>query len=145
VRTFALRWGPAIGVMAVIFALSSQPGLRISDDPGVDLPFRHGAHVAVYGLLSVCLVRGICWQQGGRPRPRDLAVAVALATLYGVSDEIHQAFVPNRTGHAIDVGWDLIGATIGAVVARVLSPGLLRWPADPVQRVRDRDPGPHAS
>jgi hypothetical protein len=144
-RTFALRWGPAIGVTAMIFALSSQPGLRISNDPGVDLPFRHAAHVAVYGLLCVCLVRAISWQRGGKPRARDLAAAVVLATLYGVSDEVHQAFVPDRTGHAVDVGWDLVGAVIGAIVARVLSPGLLRWPAGSAQRVRERDPGPHAS
>lgn len=134
-RTFVLRWGPAIGVMAVIFALSAQPGLRISNDPGVDLPFRHAAHVAVYGLLCLFLVRGVCWDRDERPRARDLLLAVVLATLYGVSDEIHQTFVPDRTGHAVDVGWDLIGALIGAVVARLISPGLLRWPERSAQRL----------
>ena len=34
---------------------------------------------------------------------------------------------------------------IGALVARVVSVGLLRWPAARVQRERNRDPGPHAS
>ena len=131
--------------MAVIFALSSQPGLRVSSDPGVDLPLRHAAHVAVYGLLCVSIVRGICWNRDGRPRTKDLLLAVALATLYGISDEIHQTFVPDRTGHDVDVGWDLVGALIGALVARVVSVGLLRWPADRVQRERNRDPGPHAS
>jgi VanZ family protein len=135
-RTFVLRWGPAIAVMAVIFVLSAQPGLRVSNDPGVDMPFRHAAHVAVYALLSLFLVRGICWQRGDRPRPRDLLLAVALATLYGVSDEIHQTFVPDRTGHAVDVGWDLLGASIGAILARLLSGDLLRWPGDASQRVR---------
>ncbi len=122
--------------MALIFGLSAQPGLRISNDPSVDLPFRHTAHVVVYALLCLCLVRGICWTREGRPRPRDLLLAVVLATLYGISDEIHQTFVPDRTGHAVDVGWDLIGALLGAVVARLLSPALLRWPADAAQRVR---------
>jgi VanZ family protein len=141
----ALRWGPALGVMAVVFALSSQPGLRVSDDPGVDLPLRHVAHVAAYALVCLCLVRGICWGLDGKPRSRDLLLAVALATLYGVSDEVHQSFVPDRTGHAVDVGWDLVGAMVGAVVARTVSPALLRWPAGSAQRVRGRDPGPHAS
>jgi VanZ family protein len=135
VRTLALRWGPAIGATAVIFALSAQPGLRISNDPGVDLPFRHAAHVAVYGLLCLFLVRGICWERDARPRARDLLLAVVLATLYGISDEIHQTFVPDRTGHAVDVGWDLIGALIGAVVARLMSPALLRWPDRRAQRL----------
>jgi VanZ family protein len=135
-RTFVLRWGPAIAVAAVIFVLSSQPGLRISNDPSIDGPFRHGAHVAIYALLCFCLVRGICWSADGKPRQRDLLLAVALATLYGVSDEFHQTFVPDRTGHAVDVGWDLIGASIGAVVARLASAALLRWPAGAVQRFR---------
>lgn len=127
-RTFALRWGPAIAVMAVIFALSAQPGLRASDDPSVDLPIRHAAHVAIYALLCASLVRGICWD-GARPGWPQLALAVVLATLYGVTDEIHQTFVPDRTGHLIDVGWDLLGACAGAAAARFLRPGLLRWPA----------------
>jgi VanZ family protein len=144
-KAFALRWGPAAGVMAVIFVLSAQPGLRVSNDPGVDLPFRHAAHVVVYAVLTLCLVRGVCWEREERPRPRDLLLAIALATLYGVTDEVHQAFVPDRTGHAVDVGWDLVGALLGAIVARLLPPALVHWPAA-VQRGRDRTKeGPQAS
>jgi len=96
-------------------------------------------------VLTVCLVRGLCWERDVAPRPRDLVLAIALATLYGVTDEVHQTFVPDRTGHAVDVGWDLVGALFGAIVARLLSPALLRWPAGP-QRGRGRtNEGPQAS
>jgi VanZ family protein len=135
-RSFALRWGPAIAVMALIFVLSAQPGLRISNDPSVDLPFRHAAHIAIYAVLCLSIVRAVCWERDGRPRARDLLLAVALATLYGVSDEIHQTFVPDRTGHAVDVGWDFLGALIGATVARLLPSSVLRWPGGAAQRVR---------
>jgi VanZ family protein len=145
VRRFALRWGPAIATMVVIFVLSAQPGLRASNDPAVDLPIRHAAHVAVYALLSLFLVRALCWDGDRRPSAGQLLLAVGLATLYGVSDEIHQTFVPDRTGHAVDVGWDLIGAALGALAARLVPLGWLRWPNGD-QRGRGRtNAGPQQS
>jgi VanZ family protein len=118
-------WGPAVAWMAVIFALSAQPGLRISDDPGVDGPFRHFAHVVAYAALAMLLVRGLSGEVRYPWTWRLIVAAVAIATLYGVSDEIHQTYVPLRTGHLIDVGWDLIGATVGVAALRVVAN---RWP-----------------
>jgi VanZ family protein len=106
--------------MALVFVLSSQPGLRVSNDPGVDLPFRHAAHVAVYALLCLCLVRGISWERERGPRARDLLTAVVLATLYGVSDEIHQTFVPDRHGQAYDLIFDFAGALSGTLAVWLL-------------------------
>ena len=117
----ARAWGPAVAWMALIFALSAQPGLRVSDDPGVDLPIRHVAHVLVYAVLAVLLLRAI---GSGRARTwswRRVLLAVALAVLYGVSDEVHQTYVPQRTGHLVDVGWDLLGALVGVLVLRLVA------------------------
>jgi VanZ family protein len=141
----ALRWGPAIGLMALIFVLSAQPGLRASDDPSVDLPLRHAAHVAVYAGLAAALVRALAWWQASPVSSRVLLLAVALATLYGVSDEVHQSFVQDRTGQLVDVGWDFLGACIGAIAARLVPGSVLRWPAA-AQRGRGRtNAGPQAS
>jgi VanZ family protein len=145
VKHLIVRWMPTLGMMALIFVLSAQPGLRISNDPGVDLPIRHVAHVFVFALLAAFLVRALAWNRPGRPLMRDVALAIVLATLYGVSDEIHQTYVPDRTGHLVDVGWDLLGACLGAVAARLLPVALLRWP-DTAQRRRENSaPGPQAS
>ena len=111
--------------MAVIFALSAQPGLRVSDDPGVDLPIRHVAHVLAFGVLAVLLLRGLTSRAEEPWTWRQAALAVALATLYGVTDEIHQTYVPLRTGHLVDVGWDLLGAAAGVTLLRLLA---IRWP-----------------
>ncbi len=39
------RWLPAVAWMALIFALSAQSGLRVSDDASVDGPIRHVVHI----------------------------------------------------------------------------------------------------
>jgi VanZ family protein len=98
--------------MAVIFVLSAQPGLKISTDASVDGPARHLAHVAVYAVLAVLLVHGL----GALGRPltaRTALVVAALAIGYGITDELHQAFVPDRTANPVDVGYDALGAAIG--------------------------------
>ena len=115
----ARAWGPVAAWLALIFVLSAQPGLRISPDPGVDLPIRHVAHVISYGVLTVLLTRALNWGSSRRARWRLLLLAMVLATLYGVSDEVHQTYVPNRTGHLLDVGWDLLGAIAGAAFLRL--------------------------
>ena len=49
----------------------------------------------------------------------DYAVALAIvaASLYGATDEVHQAFVPFRTAAWSDWVADTAGAAIGAVIA----------------------------
>ena len=46
-------------------------------------------------------------------------MAFGLTVLYGLSDEWHQSFVPDRTGRLDDVVTDSIGSGIGLVVAWV--------------------------
>jgi VanZ family protein len=46
--------------------------------------------------------------------------AILIAILYGVTDEIHQRFVPPRQMDPMDLGADALGATLaaGALYAR---------------------------
>jgi VanZ family protein len=117
-----LRWAPAAAWMALIFVLSAQPGLRISQDASVDGPIRHLVHVGMYAVLGVLLVHAL----HGSSWPVIGLAAWAIATLYGVSDEIHQSLVPDRSGNLLDVSLDAIGAGLGIVAVAA-------WPV-----VRDR-------
>ena len=126
-RRTILCWLPALLWMVVIFVLSSQSGLRVSDDAAVDKPLRVVAHLGSYALLAGLLLLAL--DRGARPALRGVAVAFAVAVLYGVSDEVHQSLVPDRTGRAEDVLVDALGAAIGVAVAALIlasSPRLRR-------------------
>ena len=56
-----------------------------------------------------------------------LLIAFALTTLYGMTDEIHQAFVPGRHSRVGDVLFDAAGALAMILLIRRIS-WLRRWP-----------------
>jgi VanZ family protein len=102
--------------MTVIFLLSSQSGLRVSQDAAVDKPIRTLAHLASYALLAGLLL----WALRGsarRPTRRHVILALAVTTLYAISDELHQSRVADRVGRPEDVAIDVVGALIGLLVA----------------------------
>jgi VanZ family protein len=104
-------WGPAIGYMLLIWALSSIPKqLDFSH-----VPFRDkGMHFLEYTVLAVLLAHALrgTWYQ---LRVLALFALAAFATaLWGAIDEIHQAFVPNRVADVRDLTADSLGALFGA-------------------------------
>ena len=111
-------WWLAAGLYALaIFLLAGQ-----SYPLGVKhLPFLvdKAIHVLVYGAFSAVLFAAL---RQSRPQTRPWVLsglAVALAMLYGLSDEYHQSFIPFRRTDA----YDLAANAIGAVVAQ----GLVLW------------------
>jgi VanZ family protein len=61
---------------------------------------------------------GVTWTAG--------LAAIVLATMYGVSDEFHQSFVPGRSPDRFDVVADCVGATIGVALGW-LAGAVHRW------------------
>ncbi|CAN5578283.1 VanZ family protein [soil metagenome] len=114
----AIRWLAVLTWMAVIFLLSAQPGLRVSQDPAVDGPARAMGHVTVFAVLGALLLNALA--QPGSSARRAIALALLLAALYAVSDEAHQAFVPERSARLHDVLLDVAGASIGVSVMAAL-------------------------
>jgi VanZ family protein len=71
------------------------------------------AHALLYSGLGFLVARALT---GGRRQHVSfwLAIAtVAAVTLYGLTDETHQLFVPNRQFDLKDLAADLVGASIG--------------------------------
>lgn len=112
----SLRWReplvslPLLGYMAVIFCLShsSSPPL-----PTILLEFSdkllHGAEYAVLGALWAIAFHG--------SRRHRFLLAWLAAVLFGLTDELHQAFVPSREASAMDLLADALGAALGAAAA----------------------------
>ena len=105
-------WGPAWATMVLIFVLSSISGLGPIPggvDDGV-------AHALQYAVLAALLLRGLAGARWRGVKVRAAALAVLLATLYGVTDEAHQRFVPGRTAEVTDLVADALGAAVAAGV-----------------------------
>ena len=107
----AWLWLPVFVYMAAIFLASATPDPPVpSDVSDVSL------HEAAYFGLTVLLVRAL---SGGTWRGVTLKVLIAawvLAVAYGVTDEWHQSFVPNRHAEFRDLVSDAIGAFAATVV-----------------------------
>ncbi len=101
-----ISFGPAILWMAVIFGLSSRRSLPTG---GIDAVSILG-HFTVYAVLASLLSWGM--RREGVPLRRALVLALALSTLYGITDEVHQSFVPGRDPDPFDLLLDALGAGV---------------------------------
>jgi VanZ family protein len=73
-------------------------------------------HLGAYGVMAVLFYRTY---RTGWPRALKRALiwaSVISTTLYGLSDEIHQYFVPGRSADTLDWLADALGGILGAVI-----------------------------
>ena len=82
---------------------------------GVDVlsPLAHFFEYTVFGALLTNALR--CHM----PLRRAVVVAFACASVYGVTDEVHQLFVPDRMCDPIDWLVDTAGGLTGAALVRL--------------------------
>jgi VanZ family protein len=110
---FLRLWGPVCAYTALIFYMSSL------SHPEEQVPFvTHFSdkflHAVEYGVLGALCCRALYGSQREAWRRQAMLLAIVFTALYGLSDEIHQAFVPFRESSAYDWIADTIGATLGA-------------------------------
>jgi len=99
-----------VAYCGAIFWLSSQP-----EPPAPDLTFPgadKAAHALIYGglagLTSTGIRRSRKWSD-----PRLLRYGpLVFAVFYGLSDEVHQLFVPKRSFSLLDLAADALGAAL---------------------------------
>ncbi|MEO6456772.1 MAG: VanZ family protein [Chloroflexia bacterium] len=113
-----LTWGLALLWMAVIFYFSSLNTWTTADGPPAFKVLRKSAHVIEYGVLAILIGHALwtTWLAQCRQPSRSLLrrvwwVGIVLSTLYAISDELHQAFVPRREFHLTDILIDGLSAT----------------------------------
>ena len=99
---------PLVACMALIFALSHQSVLVEIEHAVGEKVFYKTAHIVVYAILTWLWWRALSPQR--EVSWPVLTTALSLTVLYGISDEIHQLFIPGRHGRIADVLFDASGA-----------------------------------
>jgi VanZ family protein len=135
-------WIASMILMLLIFYFSSIPGEEVSQYNDViiresvtilpqntptfflrDTSWLKSGHVIGYGLLGITLFLGF-----SQYYKLSLVLSTLTALLYAVSDEIHQSFVPGRSGSIVDVVLDTAAAFLCA--------GLLNLVFFVIQRIK---------
>lgn len=81
---------------------------------GMNHFIRKLAHFVLYALMGALCYLWLCRRQNG------VTTALSIVLLYASLDELHQTFVPGRTGRITDVLLDCTGAACGIAAAFVL-------------------------
>ncbi len=109
-------WGPVVGYAGLIFYLSALshpedqlPSFLLKDVSDKVL------HAVEYSILSLLCYRAFRWTAGPTVARRAVVLAIVTASVYGLTDEAHQLFVPFRESSWQDWLADTIGAVIGAL------------------------------
>lgn len=103
-------WVPVVLYMTLIFSLSS-----VSDVPALPGGMSDkSAHALLYAGLGILLVRALAGGRGTKVGAGTFALTILIAAVYGLSDEIHQLFVPGRQFDLRDLAADGIGAAVAA-------------------------------
>jgi len=66
-----------------------------------------------YTIFGILLMLAFRSDQIGKPMRRANFQSIILGVLYGLTDEIHQYFVPGRTSSLADLGADALGILLG--------------------------------
>ena len=112
-RNWLTHWIPLAAYCTLIFVLSS---FSKPFPPAAGLLSDKLLHVVEYFVLGFLAARAMFSLDS---RPSDTVVfliAFAFSSLYGLSDEFHQSFVPGRNAAVGDFVADTVGALLGAVV-----------------------------
>lgn len=72
---------------------------------------RKKAHFYAYLILGVLIMGAI--RRSGVYGIRGIIITLLICSLYAISDEVHQLFVPGRGGQIKDVFIDIAGAVVG--------------------------------
>lgn len=137
---FSLHIIFTVAIMVFIFIQSALPGdlsgvqsnmivsmlhkLTGIDFDVLSLIVRKTAHFTEYMILGIGLaVNAFDWSRIKKVKWSALSlwlIAWAIGTIYAVTDEIHQYFVPERACAVTDMLIDSAGVAVGVIITRIV-------------------------
>lgn len=84
----------------------------------IDYPIRKSAHAAEYAVLGLLILATMRCFFGYRYR--IAIISWCFGVVYAISDEVHQLFVPGRSGQISDVILDSVGVAAGICLYLVI-------------------------
>jgi VanZ family protein len=116
-KRFVFYWLPLILYCLFIYIQSANPSPeQIPSFPFVDKVL----HFVAYGIMGILFYRAYQTLRIKDNIQMLMLLSVTSASLYGISDEIHQSFVPFREAEVADVIADVIGAFSGVCLYQLL-------------------------
>lgn len=138
-----ILWTLVVSLMAFIFVMSSEPATDSSVTSGNTLRvllnifypsfkemdavqqqkiieanqhfIRKTAHFTLYTVMGILVSLAVA-----QHIKKFSLISYAIGTLYAVTDEIHQLYVPGRSGQLSDVLLDCAGVLLGCIIIFIL-------------------------
>jgi VanZ family protein len=100
--------------MVAIFIMSSMSSDAIVElpDSGLDNFIKESLHLVEFGILYMLLALATLTFKSLTFKIN--LILMIIASLYGLSDEIHQSFIPERSATVIDLVKDVIGVLVAS-------------------------------
>ncbi|UJL45806.1 VanZ family protein [Virgibacillus sp. NKC19-16] len=129
-----ISWTAVILMMVLLFSLSNQPSIKSNvlsegitdnivltietimpnfniDRYSFNIMLRKSAHFFAYLILGIIVIYAL--RRSGVRGYRSIVLALGICVLFAIVDEVHQLFVPGRSGQVRDVVIDGAGAIVG--------------------------------
>lgn len=111
----------SMGIVKIIKAVAekvtqSAKNLDFSFWDNVERSLRKLAHGFIYFVLGILVYNYLINCEAKKKR----LISLAICLLYAISDEVHQLFVPGRSGQVSDVMVDFTGSVLGVILFSVL-------------------------
>lgn len=129
-----ISWLAVVVIAGIIFWMSANTGTNINEGLGIISALKGAltsvtqaifgyqvdvspvGHFVEYFVFGALLFNALRFHM---PLSRALLFAILIGSGYGITDEFHQYFVPERSCDPMDWLVDTIAATIGAIVCRL--------------------------
>jgi VanZ family protein len=127
---------PVLFYMFLLFCLSSMPGPP--PDASAIPNFDKILHFLAYTGLGVVLMHLFHTSPTQRIARQAIFLTILTGTMYGMSDEWHQSFIPGRDASLLDAAFDSLGCMAAALLYRPLGRRFI-FPSMNVAQGNERD------